>query len=139
MMDRAMVIDLLIQHESLQRFPYVDTVGKITIGCGRNLTDVGISVDEALALLDHDLDQAVADCATFSWFAGLSAARQVAVVDLRFNVGPAGLRSFKQLLAALARGDYQQASQAMLQSKWARQVGQRAITLATMMATGNPL
>ncbi len=40
---------MLIRHEGLRRKPYRDTVGKLTIGAGRNLDDVGITREEALA------------------------------------------------------------------------------------------
>ena len=52
------VQDLISKHEGLRLFPYADTVGKLTIGFGRNLTDIGISRDEADALLTNDLDRA---------------------------------------------------------------------------------
>ena len=45
----------LIADEGLRLKPYTDTVGKITIGIGRNLTDVGISKEEAYALCDTDI------------------------------------------------------------------------------------
>ena len=41
----------LARHEGLQLKPYLDTVGKLTIGYGRNLDDVGISKGEALAMM----------------------------------------------------------------------------------------
>lgn len=35
----------LIRDEGVRKFPYKDTVGKTTIGVGRNLDDVGLSQD----------------------------------------------------------------------------------------------
>ena len=106
------LIDQLIQHEGLLLKPYMDTVGKITIGCGRNLSDVGISHAEAMMLLDHDLDAAVADLASFPWFATLDAVRQRAVCDMRFNLGPSRFRSFKRMLRMMSEGDYPRAAAA---------------------------
>ena len=40
-------IAILKEHEGRRLKPYTDTVGKLTIGYGRNLTDVGISDEEA--------------------------------------------------------------------------------------------
>lgn len=136
MSTRDDLIDQLVLHEGLRLKPYTDTVGKLTIGVGRNLTDVGISEEEAHVLLDHDLDQCVADLATFDWFHRLDAIRQRVLIDMRFNLGPSRFRAFKQTLAAVASGDYVKASDSMLKSKWSQQVGQRARTLARMMATG---
>lgn len=47
--------DMLIRHEGLKLKPYRDTVGKLTIGAGRNLNDLGISEREAMFLLDNDI------------------------------------------------------------------------------------
>ena len=42
--------------------PYLNTVGKTTIGVGRNLTDIGISDGECDLLLEHDVARSVATC-----------------------------------------------------------------------------
>lgn len=130
------LVEQLIRHEGMRLKPYTDTVGKLTIGVGRNLTDVGISSDEALVLLDTDIDRAVATCAEFPWFARLDAIRQRVLIDMAFNLGSSKLRTFRATLAAIEQGDYVKASDQMLKSKWATQVGQRARTLARMMAVG---
>lgn len=44
--DMAMLLSELSRDEGRRLKPYLDTVGKTTIGVGRNLTDVGISEDE---------------------------------------------------------------------------------------------
>ena len=132
-----MLIDELVADEGLRLKPYLDTVGKWTLGVGRNLSDKGISSREAFDLLDHDLNECVADLAgEFPWFVKLDAVRQRVVVNMRFNLGPSRFRQFKQTIAAIAAGDYVKASEQMLKSKWASQVGQRAQRLARMMATG---
>jgi len=43
--------ELLVHHEGLRLKPYLDTSGKWTIGVGRNLSDSGISEEEAFYLL----------------------------------------------------------------------------------------
>lgn len=114
----------------------MDTVGKITIGVGRNLSDVGISRDEALILLDHDIDAAVADLASFAWFRDLDSVRQRVLVDMRFNLGPSRFRGFKGLLAAVAERDYDDAALHMQRSLWFTQVKSRGVRLVAMMRTG---
>ncbi len=135
-MDRAALIVQLVRHEALRLKPYVDTVGKITLGVGRNLTDVGISRDEALMLLDHDLDVVLADLATFAWWAGLSETRQLALADMRFNLGANGFRGFRVMLHALSVGNYPDVAMAMRSSQWFRQVGLRGVDLVQMMEQG---
>ena len=51
---------LLRRHEGVRLKPYRDTVGKLTIGVGRNLDDVGITPDEATVLLRTDIDRTAA-------------------------------------------------------------------------------
>lgn len=133
---REDLIAQLIRHEGLRLWPYTDTVGKLSIGVGRNLTDVGISREEAIELLNNDIDKAVAECATYPWFTTLDAVRQRVIVDMIFNLGARRFKSFKRLIAAMARGDYEAASVCMLDSMWAEQVGKRALRLAEMMRSG---
>ena len=126
----------LIRHEGLRLKPYVDTVGKTTIGVGRNLTDKGISENEAIDLLRNDYVEVYHDlCAKLPWFTGLSAIRQRVLIEMGFNQGSAGLLKFTKTLASMERGDYVLAAEQMLLSRWAKQVGQRARRLAAMMKT----
>src|SRR3990167_10644091 len=119
MIDRQRLIDELVIDEGLRLKVYRDTRGLETIGVGRNLRDKGISSREAFDLLDHDVDEAVADLTeAFPWFVTLDAARQRAVVNLRFNLGPTRFRTFKKFLAALEAGNYAEAEQQLVKSSW---------------------
>lgn len=127
----------LIRHEGYRQFPYRDTVGKLTIGCGRNLDDVGISRTEAETLLDWDIAHAEAGLRQrYVWFPDLDPVRQAVLVNMTFNMGLVTLGQFRNTLAMVASGDYEGAALGMLQSKWATQVGNRAKELAEMMRTG---
>jgi lysozyme len=117
--------------------PYTDSVGKTTIGVGRNLTDNGITQDEAFTLLDNDIDQALEDAKSLvSNFNDLGDVRQRVLVDMSFNLGRARLKGFKKMLAAIESGMFTTATREMLDSKWARQVGSRATRLSSMMKSG---
>ena len=131
------LIKLLITHEGLRLKPYRDTRGKLTIGVGRNLDDVGITEDEALYLLKNDIKRVLDFLKErLPYWNGLTETRKMALVDMCFNLGPGGFLSFKKMLRALERGDYEQAAKEMLDSRWARQVGRRAEELAEMMREG---
>ena len=131
------LIRLLITHEGLRLKPYRDTRGKLTIGVGRNLDDVGITEEEALYLLKNDIKRVLDFLKErLPYWNGLTETRKMALVDMCFNLGPGGFLSFKRMLAALERGDYEQAAREMLDSRWARQVGRRAEELAEMMREG---
>lgn len=133
----AALREQLIRHEGLRLKPYTDTVGKLTIGIGRNLTDRGISREEAEALLDNDIVLVVDGLSReLPWWSGLDDVRQLVLADMAFNLGLAGLLRFKNTLAYVKAGRYSDAADNMLMSRWAGQVGIRAIRLANMMRSG---
>lgn len=136
-MDLAALEQQLIRSEGARLKLYTDTVGKVSIGVGRNLTDCGISKNELFYLLRNDIAACVADCRTFAWFEDLNDVRQRAVVELRFMLGPSRLRLFKTTLSNIAHGEYLLASANLLRSKLAMQVGQRASRIAKMIETGS--
>ncbi len=135
--DRAKLRQQLMRHEGLRLKSYIDTVGKLTIGYGRNLDDVGITRDEAAYLLSGDISTAIQGLVTrYPWFDRLDPVRQAALVNMGFNLGATKLAGFKHTLAAIERGQYGDASTRMLDSLWATQVGQRAVELAAQIRTG---
>lgn len=128
---------LVKRHEGLRLRPYHCTAGKLTIGYGRNLQDVGISEDEAEYLLGRDVWSAyLSACTFFPRLDTLTTARQHVLVSMSFQLGHTRMRGFKKFEAALSAGDYQQAAAEMLNSAWARQTPQRVKELAIMMVNG---
>ena len=124
----------LIRDEGLKLKPYRDTVAKLTIGVGRNLDDVGISEAEAAFLLESDIARtSKALDAALPWWTTLSEERQRVLLNMAFNMGIQGLLGFKNTLAAIQAGKFEDAANGMLASKWAGQVGNRAQRLAQMM------
>jgi lysozyme len=123
----------LIRDEGLRLKPYTDSVGKLTIGVGRNLTDVGISREEALSLLTADITSAEKLLDTeLPWWRTLEAPRRRVLLNMAFNLGYR-LLTFKNTLRAAQEGRYEDAAEGMRASKWARQVGKRANRLAATM------
>ena len=60
-MNLAELREQLVIHEGMRLKPYKDSVGKLTIGVGRNLDDVGITEVEALELLENDIHRVMDD------------------------------------------------------------------------------
>jgi lysozyme len=58
---------------------------------------------------------------------------QRVLVDMRFNLGGAGFRKFKKMIAAINANDFMTAALEMKNSRWSNQVGNRAKTLIQMM------
>lgn len=133
-MNRTRLRAQLQQHEGRRAHVYRDTVGKATIGVGRNLEDRGLLEDEIDLLLDNDITAAYNDAARIvPGLSTLSEDRQHALIDMVFNLGAAGLLKFRKFLAAVEARDFDRAAAEMLDSKWAKQVGKRAETLAGMI------
>lgn len=127
---------LVKKHEGFRGFPYKDTVGKLTIGYGRNLDDRGISETEAAILLRNDIIyHSYIPSKYIKNFASFSLVRRIALMDMAFNLGETRFSQFKNMIAELNAGNYSKASVEMLNSLWASQVGQRAKELARMMET----
>ncbi|CAG9177797.1 lysozyme family protein [Cupriavidus pampae] len=115
---------------------YTDTVGKISGGIGRNLTDKGFRADEIDLMYRNDVAAAEAWLdRNLSWWRQLDAVRQRVMLNMAFNM-EGKLLGFRKFLAAAKAGDYPTAYSEMLDSLWANQVGARAKRLAAMMATG---
>ena len=127
---------ILVHEEGYRAKPYRCTSGALTIGIGYNL-DAGMPFDEALLLMRHRVDgirRALLE--RYEWFPKLNEARQAALVSMAYQMGTAGLFSFRRTLASIGSGNYEQASREMLDSKWARQTPARAQRTAYMMRYG---
>jgi lysozyme len=120
-----------------RHIPYKDTVGKLTIGYGHNLDDNGLKQKFVDLILDDDIRDAIADLVVrLPWFERLDPERQAVLVNMGFNLGVLGLLQFKRTLESIRIGDYELAAIQMLESRWADQVGDRALRLADQMRTG---
>lgn len=127
--------DQLIVHEGLKLKAYTDTVGKITIGVGHNITDLGLTKSQVLGILDDDVANTLKFLDTQPWFLALDEVRQRAIADMTFNLMEKILQ-FHGMIAALNSKDWNAAADHLLGSLFAHQVGKRAEDLAKMIRTG---
>jgi lysozyme len=115
---------------------YTDTVGKLTVGVGRNITDRAFSEDEIDLMLANDIKLVEAQLdRSLPWWRQMNEARQNVLANMCF-MGIGTLLMFVNTLKAMKEGRYDAAAAGMLNSKWAKQVGQRAIRLADIMRKG---
>ena len=131
-LERQLSID-----EGRRALVYTDTVGKITGGIGRNLTDrpffddeIALMLKNDIALVQTELDQRL------PWWREMTDARQNVLANMCFNLGINRLMGFGKILAHMRVGEYEAAAGEMLNSKWAKQVGARAVRLAALMREG---
>lgn len=149
--DSAAFLARLKRHEGTRRkngrhVAYRCPAGALTIGWGHNLDaspvaglGEGASLDDAQAeaLLRQDVREAArALDARLPWWRGLDEVRAGVLLDMAFNMGAARLCGFCRTLEAVREGRFADAAAAMLDSRWASQVGRRAVELAAMMRSG---
>jgi lysozyme len=126
--------ELLEKHEGLRLTVYNDTVGKATIGIGRNLVDRGISREEAYYMLYNDINYFRSELQKkLPWFDSQPDDVKTVMIDMAFNLGIYGFLNFKNTLKHIQNKEYKLASEDMLNSLWAKQVGVRAIELADIL------
>ena len=131
------LVDQLIRHESMELKPYKCTSDKLTIGIGRNLEDVGISEEEAKILLMNDLARVDAQLEKMMpWSSQLDTVRYEGLMNFVFNVGIGTASKFVNAMGQLKDGNYDMAATELLDSRWAKQVGQRAVEVAEQIRTG---
>ena len=137
---------------------YRDSLGIPTIGIGFNLQypiarelcqGCGADYDALLAgtasltgaQCDYLFQQLAIDVLEwltllFPAFFSYSQARQIALLDMGFNMGDPRFKGFRMMISAILAGYWAQASEQALRSVWAGQVGQRAIQDAKMLVEG---
>ena len=96
-----------------------------------------MSDDEIEYLLANDIARVKGELEdTYYWFSGINEARQDAMIDMCFNLGLTRLRGFVKALEAMSREQFDIAADEFMDSKWANQVGMRAIRVTEMIRSG---
>ncbi len=139
------LIEMLRRHEGEvktngRHVAYKCPAGYWTLGIGRNIdpeNGIGLSDEEVNYLLENDIERVIKELATeYTWFNDLDEVRKDAMIDIAFNLGATRLRLFKRALAAMEEGNYSEAATEFLDSKWAKQVGGRALELTDLISSG---
>ena len=151
------LLDQLVLHEGLELLPYKDSLGIDTIGIGRNLEHRGLSEEElahlgkdisdicewgitkeqAYYLAENDIKIVEEEvCKEHPCVIELDEIRQRVIIDMAFNMGVPRLNKFVKMWKAIDEQDFAEAKVQMLDSRWANQVGNRAVRLSNAMETG---
>jgi lysozyme len=134
------LIEMLKVHEGVETYAYKCSENKTTIGVGRNVDKnggLGLSDDEVDYLLQNDINRIILELdSEYSWYSDLDDVCQNAMIDISFNLGQTRLRAFKKALAAMSEGDWDEAADQFMDSRWSEQVGIRAKNLTEMIRSG---
>ena len=130
------------EHEGFIAKPYLDSLGKATIGYGHLITEEDnfeegkeYSKDELLKLFDKDFAKAEMGADQLvGHIQELHIEAKNIVTEMVFQLGTQGVRNFKNMIAALEARDYQKASMEMLDSRWHAQTTNRCENLSKIMS-----
>jgi lysozyme len=123
------------QCEVVKYHPYMDTIGNVKIGYGRNL-DNGINLDEAQLMFKNDYDRTVKELENQDWYTIQPQGVKFALINMNFNIGIEKLLEFHEMITSLKKKDYNLAADASLNSLWANKVGRRAVDIAKLIRDG---
>lgn len=123
---------------------YLDHLGLPTCGIGHLIVEgdeehgaeVGTAVSEerVVELFDQDVQITIGECEKlYEGFSELPEEVQHILANMMFNMGRPRLSGFKKFNAAVADGDWESAAEEMIDSRWYRQVTNRADRLVTRM------
>ena len=127
----------ITKHEGIELMPYRCSSDKLTIGVGHNIQDRGICHETAMQMFDEDSDICINELQpTGSYWDDLPEGGQEGLINLCFNRGISRRMAFKQTFGFLREGMYEKAADELLESRYANQVGQRAIDVANMIREG---
>lgn len=125
------------RHEGWRDKAYQDSEGIWTIGYGTNLQELQIDKPLGERWLVDKVSEAYEHAQHFPEYESLdTVARRNVFIEMIYNMGPSRVAGFKNMLAAIRESDWTGAAAAMLDSRWARQVGIRANRLADLMLSG---
>ena len=131
---KVIFMEQLKKHEGERLSAYKDSVGVLTVGVGHNceaspvpgVEKPGdkISKEASSQLFYRDIkEHEKAIYQRLPWLAKLGGPRQAVLLNMAFNLGVSGLLGFKSTLKKVENSDFEGASEAMLASRWAIQVG----------------
>jgi len=128
--DELKRLKAMLEHdEGLRLKPYHCTAGKLTIGVGRNIEDVGISKTTAYQMLEEDIERCERSCRAIfgaelwnSW----GPVRRMGWLNFAFQLGPAGMLGVRNTLRAAIAQDWKRVEENLKLSRWIKQTPQRA-------------
>ena len=120
------VVEFIKKVEGLKLKPYEDKYGNLTIGYGRNLSDRGITKEEAEIMLYTDLAIAEFDLRDiFADYDDYPIELKVVLTSMIFNLGKKRFLTFKKFIKAIKEKDYKKALYELYNSKRAKQLPYR--------------
>ena len=143
-MDIEKLRETLKVDEGVKNEIYLDHLGLPTCGIGHLITeddpehglDVGTHIDDERVneLFDQDVQVTLGECRLlYNDFDDLPEEAQQIIANMMFNMGRPRLYRFHKMKKAVDNRDWYEAAYEMTDSKWAKQVPNRAMRLVDEM------
>jgi lysozyme len=112
--------EMLIKNEGLILHVYKCKNDFLSLGVGRNLDANGISEDEAMYLLENDIERVI-NSLDKNWkvWRTFEPLAQEVCIDCTFQMGITGWMNFRRTRALMEMGCFLEASEEILRSKYA--------------------
>ena len=143
-MDIDQLRETLKVDEGVKNEIYLDHLGLPTCGIGHLITEddpehgleVGTHIDDERVneLFDQDVQVTLGECRLlYNDFDDLPEEAQQIIANMMFNMGRPRLSKFKKMIQAIRDGDWIEAGNQMQDSRWYKQVTNRADRLISRM------
>ena len=147
-MNRSQLKKEIIADEGMVKHIYKDHLGYPTFGVGHLILEsdpeygkpdkTEVSEERVLECLEKDLDTVLGDCKSlYKDFDDLPEEVQHIVANMMFNMGLTRMYKFKGMKAGVDSEDWNKAADEMVDSRWYRQVTNRAERLVKRMRAVN--
>lgn len=128
----------MLEHDEGVRYKlYKDQNGHWSVGVGRNVDAKGFSEQDIFVMLEEDVREAWNSAIKIlgkEFFLSLSQTRQLAILNMVFQLGEKGFSDFHQTIRAIKEGRWEDAAAHGADSLWAFQVPARAKRVLLMLA-----
>jgi len=150
------ILNLIKKHEGVKPHIYRDSLGIPTVGIGFNMQrpdakaifhklnlDYSTVLNGTQDLTDQQMQDLFKECLKIAYtdvkhyipaFDNLPREIKLGLIDMSFNLGYGRLSKFVKTKEYILKGDYQSAAKELLNSKWAKQVGNRAKNIVNLFS-----
>jgi len=145
-------LKIITIEEGFEPRPYLCSEGYPTVGYGQkigkkdaDLKMFDFEMPEVVAsvwmqqTIDSMLDKMESDDDIAAALESCNEVREAVLISMAYQMGVTGLSKFKNMLTAVELGDFDEAANQALDSRWARQTPERATRHAEMLRVGEIL
>ena len=145
-----MIENIIEREEGFRPNPYLCSEGYVTIGYGTKIHklqgmkpedfSLRVTKESGFALLQDELIRVISGIGASrvsAYYTHLSEERKTIIISMAYQMGLVGILNFHKMWRAISLGNFDLASEEMLDSMWAKQTSGRAKRHAQVMKSGS--